>query len=110
MFKAPEGIPYKVFEVELQDEMIDCGFIDVMWGDTFEKYKIEPIHRFGNKNIFAEDMIANANLELLAAMITYVFRGCTHWWECSLFEYNDFFIKSFTRLKELLEEKEAEKQ
>lgn len=108
MFKAPEGIPYRVFEVELQDEMFDSGFIDLNWDDTFKKYKIEPYHSFENKNIFTEDMIANANLELLAAMITYVFRGCTHWWECDLFEFNDFFIQSFARLKELLEGKEAE--
>lgn len=102
MFKLPDEIPYKVFEVELQDEMFNCGFTDLNWEETFEKYKIELNNNI--ENIFTEDLIASANLELLAAMITYVFRGCTHWWECSLFQYNDFFIRSFTRLKVLQEE------
>jgi len=105
MFKAPEGIPYKVFEVELQDEMFDSGFIDLSWDETFKKYKVKPNEK--TKDIFAEDKIASANLELLAAMVTYVFRGCTHWWDCSLFDYNDFFILSFARLKELVEERDV---
>lgn len=102
MFTMHEDIPYRVFEVELQDELFNCGFIDSKWDETLKKYNIEPDHQI--ENLFSEDAIAGANLELLAAMITYVFRGCTHWWECSLFKYNDFFIQSFTRLKELLEE------
>jgi len=107
MFKAPEGIPYKVFEVELQDEMFDTEFIDLNWDETFRKYNIEPFLSSKSKNIFTNDKIASANLELLAAMVTYVFRGCIHWWECDLFEYSNFFIQSFARLKELVEEEEV---
>jgi hypothetical protein len=106
LFNVPEEIPYKVFEVELQNEMFDSGFIDLNWDETFKKYKIEPDKTI--ENLFTQNIIVSANLELLGAMVTYVFRGCTHWWDCSLFEYRDFFIQSFARLKELVEEREAD--
>jgi 5-methylcytosine-specific restriction enzyme subunit McrC len=87
-FETQSG-PYYILEGEMQNTMMDLGFVD-LWNGNIEKYKINNI-QIDNPESY-KPAIETADLVMLKVLISYSHRQVTHWSETSLFEYRDFFI------------------
>ena len=94
-FESGTG-PYSVLEVDMQQSMVDLGFVD-LWQKNQKRYNnIESI-AIDNPSSY-KPAIDNADFATLKVMLACTHRSITHWSQTSLLEYADFFIYALKKM------------
>lgn len=88
--------PYSVLEVDMQQSMVDFGFVD-LWQKNQKKYNNVESIRIDNASSY-KPAIDNGDFATLKVMLAYTHRRITHWSQTSLLEYSDFFIYALRKL------------